>query len=99
MRENRPYGSEGGEAKSLPYPYRSAFPLLRRLLRHGWRGAGDRRAAHVARLRLIVTPHPVHGLAVVPHHEIMQRPFVDVDEFALGGVLVEVAQQYPRLRH
>ena len=22
MRENRPYGSEGGEAKSLPYPYR-----------------------------------------------------------------------------
>ena len=26
MRENRPYGSEGGEAKSLPYPYRgSAF--------------------------------------------------------------------------
>ena len=23
MRENRPYGSEGGEAKSLPYPYRS----------------------------------------------------------------------------
>jgi hypothetical protein len=23
MRENRPYGSEGGEAKSLPYPYQS----------------------------------------------------------------------------
>jgi hypothetical protein len=22
MRENRPYGSEGGEAKSFPYPYR-----------------------------------------------------------------------------
>ena len=22
MRENRTYGSEGGEAKSLPYPYR-----------------------------------------------------------------------------
>ena len=21
MRENRPYGSEGGEARSLPYPY------------------------------------------------------------------------------
>ena len=21
MRENRPYGSEGGEAKSFPYPY------------------------------------------------------------------------------
>jgi hypothetical protein len=28
MRENRPYGSEGGEAKSLPYPYlRSALPV------------------------------------------------------------------------
>jgi hypothetical protein len=25
MRENRPYGSEGGEAKSLPYPYREIF--------------------------------------------------------------------------
>ena len=24
MRENRTYGSEGGEAKSLPYPYRKA---------------------------------------------------------------------------
>src|SRR5712675_859352 len=31
MRENRTYGSEGGEAKSLPYPYRSdhAHRLLR----------------------------------------------------------------------
>jgi hypothetical protein len=26
MRENRPYGSEGGEAKSLPYPYRYFHP-------------------------------------------------------------------------
>jgi hypothetical protein len=23
MRENRPYGSEGGEVQSLPYPYRT----------------------------------------------------------------------------
>ncbi len=23
MRENRPYGSEGGEGSALPYPYRS----------------------------------------------------------------------------
>lgn len=22
MRENRPYGSEGGESSALPYPYR-----------------------------------------------------------------------------
>jgi hypothetical protein len=28
MRENRQYGSEGGEAKSLPYPYRrEIYPL------------------------------------------------------------------------
>jgi hypothetical protein len=27
MRENRPYGSEGGEAKSLPYPYRGEFRI------------------------------------------------------------------------
>ena len=33
MRENRLYGSEGGEAKSLPYPYQgphAAPGLLRR---------------------------------------------------------------------
>src|SRR6266478_1948069 len=29
MRENRTYGSEGGEAKSLPYPYRSRKVLFR----------------------------------------------------------------------
>ena len=29
MRENRPYGSEGGEAKSFPYPYQKATrPVL-----------------------------------------------------------------------
>jgi hypothetical protein len=35
MRENRPCGSEGGEAKSLPYPYQKYLALLllgRRLL-------------------------------------------------------------------
>ena len=46
--------------------------ILRRLLRHRRRVAGDRRAAHVARLRLVVAAHPVHGLAIVPHHEIVQ---------------------------
>ena len=68
--------------------------LLRRLLRDRRLGAGHRGAAHVARLRLVVAAHPVHGLAVVPHHEVMQRPFVDVDEFRLRGVLGEVAQQH-----
>jgi hypothetical protein len=27
MRENRPYGSEGGEGKTLPDPYRSPVNL------------------------------------------------------------------------
>jgi len=40
MRENRTYGSEGGEAKSLPYPYRVSamlpFPVSQRSLRAGW---------------------------------------------------------------
>jgi hypothetical protein len=33
MRENRPYGSEGGEAKSLPYPYQKTyvFAISRRI--------------------------------------------------------------------
>src|ERR1700675_3902306 len=32
MRENRPYGSEGGEAKSLPYPYRAEIAVLPKLI-------------------------------------------------------------------
>ena len=33
MRENRTYGSEGGEARSLPYPYQEMRQLGRKLLR------------------------------------------------------------------
>jgi transposase len=73
--------------------------LLRSLLRDRRLAAGDRGAAHVAGLRLVVAAHAVHGLAVVPHHEVVQRPFMDVDEFRLRGVLGEVAQQQPRFRH
>src|SRR5438132_8674361 len=44
----------------------------------------ERGAAHVAHLaRLLVTPGPMHGLAVVPHHEIMLPPGVGVDELSL----------------
>jgi hypothetical protein len=42
-----------------------------------------RRAAHVARLRLIVAADAVHDLAVIRHYQVVQRPFVDVDEFPL----------------
>src|SRR6202035_602978 len=78
---------------------RGPLALLRRLLRHRWCGAGYRGPAHVARLRLVVAADPVHGLAVVPHHEVMQRPFVDMDELRTRSVFGEVAQQQPSLRH
>ena len=41
----------------------------------------------------------VHGLAVVPHHEVADPPLVRVDELPLGGVLDEVTQEGARLRH
>src|SRR5260370_5648724 len=51
-----------------------------------------RGAAHVAHLaRLLVAPGPMHGLAVVPHHEIMLPPGVGVDELSLGRVLGKIA--------
>src|SRR5690349_4245979 len=78
---------------------RVAARLLRRLLRHRGFGARHRGAAHVARLRLIVAAHAMHGLPVIPHHEIMHRPSVDMDEFRPRGMLGEVAQQQARLRH
>ena len=38
MRENRTYGSEGGEPGngSLPYPYRNLLELRKAPLRNGW---------------------------------------------------------------
>jgi hypothetical protein len=39
----------------------------------------------------------VHDLTVIPHHDIVQSPFVHVDEFRLGGVLGEIARQQPGL--
>ena len=45
MRENRPYGSEGGEAKSLPYPYHGWMGSLLADLPSqfsGWRGSAGR---------------------------------------------------------
>jgi len=51
MRENRPYGSEGGEAKSLPYPYRGGGPEI------GWRKA--RRFAKVMAMKS-AAKHIIH---------------------------------------
>src|SRR5690242_20033445 len=47
------------------------------LSRH--RLAGDGGAAHVARLRVVETAHPMHGLPVVPHHQVVLLPAMDVD--------------------
>jgi ABC-type glycerol-3-phosphate transport system substrate-binding protein len=66
--------------------------LLRRHLRHRRCVARHRGPPHVARLRVVIAAHPVHGLAVVPDHQVVERPFVHVDEARLGRVLDEVAQ-------
>ena len=66
--------------------------LFGRLLLHRRLAAGHGGAPHVAGLRLVVATDPVHGLAVVPHHEVMQRPLMDEDEFRSRGMLGEVAQ-------
>jgi hypothetical protein len=44
MRENCTYGSEGGEAKSLPYPYHRRFGFQFSNSRHMFALAGDARA-------------------------------------------------------
>src|SRR5262245_21109681 len=73
--------------------------LLRGFLRHRRRVARDRGASHVARLPLVVAPAAMHGLAVVPHDEVVELPLVRVDEARLRGVLGEIAQQDARIGH
>src|SRR6266849_10404997 len=68
-------------------------------LRHGRSVAAERGATHVARLVRREGPGTVHGLTVVPHHQITHPPLVGIDELALGGVLDQVAQEKARLRH
>ena len=41
----------------------------------------------------------MHGLAVVPHHQVADPPLVGVDELPLGRVLDQVAQEAARLGH
>ena len=38
----------------------------------------------------------MHGLAVVPHHQIEWPPLMAVDEFPLGGDLGQFLEQYYR---
>ena len=57
-------------------------------------------AAQVARvLGIIVGAAAVQGAAVVPDHEVADAPVMAMDELALRGVLHQVAQQQPSIRH
>ena len=46
----------------------------------------------IARLIRRVAPRPVHGHAIIPHHQIMRAPDMSMDEFALRGVFRKVTQ-------
>ncbi len=48
---------------------------------------------------VVERPGAMHGAAIVPDHEIMRPPDVAVDELPLRGVVHQVAQQQPALRH
>src|SRR5271166_7140497 len=54
----------------------------------------DRGALHVAfPAQVVEFGSPVHGAAVVPHHEIAHAPAMRVDELALGRVRHELVDQ------
>src|ERR1700704_2197207 len=57
--------------------------------------AGESRAAHVADLVAVVEAAGAgHRLAGFPHHEIAGPPDMRIDEFALRGVLGQIAQEH-----
>ena len=57
-------------------------------------------AAHLAAVGLVVErPGAMHGAAIVPDHEIMRPPDVAIEELRLRGMVGQVAQQQPALRH
>src|SRR5689334_18709878 len=60
---------------------------------------GGRAAAQLAFLVEIVAPPAMQSAAIVPHHEIAQRPFMDIDKTGLGRVLEQLAEKDARLRH
>src|SRR5581483_11793691 len=63
-----------------------------RIARHG-------RSAHVARLRFIEAAYTMHGLAVVPHHQVVLTPDMRVDERPLRGMFGQIADEIARLGH
>ena len=47
---------------------------------HRWHLSGDRRAPHIARLRLVEAAHTVHSLAIVPNDKVVWPPLVCINE-------------------
>src|ERR1700676_1021288 len=89
MRENRPYGSEGGEAKSLPYPYHWCLPCGVLPLHIRRRGLFDQRGDRFVRrhhlLRLAAEPADRNrvslGLLLADHEQcrdFRQRVLADL---------------------
>jgi hypothetical protein len=65
MRENRTYGSEGGEAKSLPYPY-----LAERTGIRAWGGSARARSRAAAKRGIGVNSK----ISVVPANAGIHNP-------------------------
>jgi hypothetical protein len=72
-------------------------PSLRSLVSGGavgrlfrrWANAGDGRASHIPyHAGIPERPHSMHVLAVVPHHQVMQLPFMGMHESSLRRMFV-----------
>src|SRR5262245_61200839 len=60
--------------------------------------AASRGAAHVAHdIEIVEAAHAVHGRAVVPHHEVVLCPAMDIDEAGLRRMLDQIADESHRL--
>ena len=66
---------------------------------NGWAWSGKRSAAHVTRLARWKATHSMHGLAVIPHHQIAEAPFMGMNKPALRRVLGQLANEVPGLGH
>src|SRR5580692_11317505 len=56
-----------------------AFVVSGGNLFRGRRVASDGGPTHIAHFGFVEAAHPMHGLAVVPHHQVELPPSVDID--------------------
>jgi len=49
-------------------------------LYYRWHLSGNRRAPHIARLRLVEAAHTVHSLAIIPNDKVVWPPLVCINE-------------------